>query len=119
MQDFRRLKVWEKAHQLTLAVYTVTAKFPKAELYGLASQMRCAAASAVCNIAEGSGRAGGPDFARFLSMATGSASELEYQLLLAHDLSYMNPEEYHDLERCVIELKRMLASLFQKVKSAA
>ena len=99
MQDFKKLKVWEKGHQLTLTVYKLTARFPKEELYGLTSQMRSAAASIVCNIAEGCGRTGGADFARFLQMATGSASELEYQLLLARDLNFLKAMEYQDLEK--------------------
>ncbi|MGA2984386.1 MAG: four helix bundle protein [Terriglobia bacterium] len=99
MQDFKKLKVWEKGHQLTLTVYKLTARFPKEELYGLTSQMRRAAASIVCNIAEGCGRTGGADFARFLQMATGSASELEYQLLLARDLNFLKAMEYQDLEK--------------------
>lgn len=98
MQDFKNLKVWEKGHQLTLAIYKLTARFPKEELYGLTSQMPRAAASIVSNIAEGCGRAGRPDFARFLQMATGSASELEYQLLLANDLNLLKAEGYQNLE---------------------
>jgi len=117
MQDFKKLKVWEKAHQLTLAVYEITAPFPKEELYGLTSQMRRAAASIVCNIAEGCGRVGRADFARFLQMATGSASELEYQLLLAHDLTFLRPPEYKSLETAVVEIKRMLTSLMQRLRS--
>jgi four helix bundle protein len=117
MQDFKKLKVWEKGHQLTLAVYKLTARFPKEELYGLTSQMRRAAASIVSNIAEGCGRTGRPDFARFLQMATGSASELEYQLLLAHDLNLLKAEEYQNLERGVVEVKRMLSSLMQRLRS--
>ena len=77
MQDFKKLKVWERGHHLALAIYKTTARFPKEELYGLTSQMRRAAASIVSKIAEGRGRAGGADFARFLHMATGSAYELE------------------------------------------
>jgi len=114
MQDFKKLKVWEKRHQLTLAMYKLTARFPKEELYGLTSQMRRAAASIVFNIAEGCGRTGGADFARFLQMATGSASEVEYQLLLAHDLKFLKEEEYRSLESAVIEVKRMLTALMQR-----
>jgi len=117
MQDFKKLKVWEKGHQLTLAVYKATARFPKEELYGLISQMRRAAASIVCNIAEGCGRAGRPDFARFLQMATGSASELEYQLLLAHDLNFFKDDEYPKLEGAVVEVKRMLSALVQRLRT--
>jgi four helix bundle protein len=117
MQDFKKLKVWEKGHQITLAIYKLTARFPKEELYGLTSQMRRAAASIVSNIAEGRGRAGRADFGRFLQMATGSASELEYQLLLAHDLNYLKAEEYQNLEKGVVEVKRMLSALMQRLRT--
>lgn len=117
MQDFKKLKVWEKGHRLTLAVYKLTTQFPKHELYGLTSQMRRAAASIVSNIAEGCGRTGRADFARFLQMAAGSASELEYQLLLAHDLIFLKPEEYQNLERAVVEVKRMLTVLMQRPRT--
>ncbi len=117
MQDFKKLKVWEKGHEATLTVYKFTARFPREELYGLTSQMRRAAASVVSNIAEGCGRTGRPDFARFLQMATGSASELQYQLLLARDLNFLKPEEYQSLEGRVVEVKRMLSSLIQRLRS--
>jgi four helix bundle protein len=83
MKDFRQLKVWQKAHQLTLAIYQVTGSFPRDEIYGLTSQMRRAAASIPSNLAEGCGRNSDAELARFSSMAAGSASELEYHLLLA------------------------------------
>ena len=83
MKDFRQLKVWEKSHQLALAIYKVTKEFPKEELYGLTSQIRRASMSIPTNIAEGCGRNTDADFARFLQMAMGSASETEYQLILA------------------------------------
>lgn len=117
MQDFKKLKVWEKGHQLTLGVYKVTAEFPKQELYGLTSQMRRASTSIVSNIAEGCGRTGRPDFARFLQMATGSASELEYQLLLSRDLNLLKPDEYQSLDRAVVEVKRMLSAFMQRLRS--
>ena len=86
MKDFRNLVVWQKSHKLTLDVYEATRKFPKEELYGLVSQLRRACSSIPCNIAEGCGRRGNGEFHRFLQIATGSASEVEYQLLLAHEL---------------------------------
>src|SRR5713226_5621353 len=89
MRDFRELKVWEKAHGLTLAVYTATARFPKEELYGLTTQIRRSCASIPANLAEGCCRSGDVEFARFLQIAMGSASELEYHVLLAHDLKIL------------------------------
>jgi four helix bundle protein len=117
MKDFRELKVWEKAHQLTLAVYQATATFPKEELYGLTSQMRRSASSIPTNIAEGCGRGSDDDFRRFLQMAMGSASELEYQLLLARDLGYLTAADSERLSAAVVEVKRMLASLITKIKN--
>ncbi len=83
MQDFRKLKVWSKAHVLTLDVYKASEAFPREEIYGLTSQLRRASVSIGANIAEGTCRKGDVDFARFLQMAAGSASEVEYHLLLA------------------------------------
>jgi four helix bundle protein len=85
MRDFRELKVWHKAHQLTLAVYSATKTFPRDELYGLTSQIRRAAVSIGANIAEGAGKNSPAEFGRFLQIALGSASELEYHLLLSGD----------------------------------
>ena len=82
MKDFRDLNVWKKAHALTLAAYKVSRSFPKEELFTLTSQMRRAAGSISANIAEGCGRGSDPEFSRFLQVAMGSASELEYHLLL-------------------------------------
>jgi four helix bundle protein len=117
VQDFKKLKVWEKGHRLTLAVYELTAQFPSEERYGLTSQMRRAAASIVCNIAEGCGRTGHADFARFLQIATGSASELEYQLLLARDLKFFDSHTCQQVEVQVVEIRRMLTSLIQRLRN--
>jgi four helix bundle protein len=117
MKNFRELKVWEKAHQLTLAAYQATTAFPQEELYGLTSQMRRSAASIPTNIAEGCGRGSDDDFRRFLQIAMGSASELEYQLLLAHDLGYFDTAERDRLSSAVVEVKRMLASLITKIRN--
>ncbi len=86
MRDFHQLQVWEKSHRFALAVYQVSRAFPSSELYGLTSQIRRASLSIPSNIAEGCGRQGPPEFARFLHIAMGSASEVEYQLLFARDL---------------------------------
>lgn len=118
MQSFRGLRVWEKAHKLTLDVYSISKGFPRDETYGLTSQMRRASASIGMNIAEGCCRKGCLEMARFLQIAMGSASELEYQLLLAHDLEYMANPTYDRLATQTVEVKRMLSSLMQKVKTA-
>jgi four helix bundle protein len=116
MKDFRSLQVWDKAHQLTLCSYRVTATFPKNELYGMTSQIRRCAASIAANIAEGCGKRGNGEFQRFLNIAAGSASELEYHFLLARDLGYLNETDYPALNAAVVEVKRMLASLARKVE---
>ena len=115
MKDFRRLAVWGKAHALTLAIYRMTGMFPRAELYGITSQMRRCGASVPANIAEGCGRTGDGEFHRFLNMAAGSAVELEYFLLLARDLRFMSAEDYDKVNRDALEVQRMLASLLRKV----
>jgi four helix bundle protein len=115
MKDFRQLKVWQKAHQLTLAIYQVTASFPRDEIYGLTSQMRRAAASIPSNLAEGCGRNSDAELARFSSMAAGSASELEYHLLLARDLNLIQLNDYQLLADQIIEIKRMLTVFVQKL----
>ena len=115
MKDFHELKVWQKAHRLTLAVYQATATFPREELYGLTSQLRRCSASIAANLAEGCGRTGDAEFARFCSIAMGSASELEYHLLLAKDLKLIQPNDHADLSQRTTELKRMLTALLQKL----
>ena len=115
MKDFRNLNVWIKAHELVSAAYSVTASFPRDETYGLGSQIRRAASSIPANIAEGCGRQGDAELARFCIIARGSASELEYQLLLARDLKLIQPADYEQLSLQTVELKRMLTVLVQKL----
>lgn len=117
MRNFRELKVWEKGHRLTLTVYKCTAKFPRDELYGLTSQIRRSCASIPANIAEGCGRSGEAGLARFLGITAGSASELEYNLLLARDLGLLETTEYKELTGEAIEVKRMLTSFIQKLRA--
>ena len=117
MKDFHELKVWQKAHQLTLAVYQITAMFPREELYGLTSQLRRCSASIPANLAEGCGRNGDAEFARFCSIAMGSTSELDYRLLLARDLKLINPKDYGELAQRTKEVKRMLGGLLGKLKA--
>ena len=117
MQDFRKLRVWEKAHELALAVYRGTRGFPREELYGLTSQLRRSAVSIPANIAEGSGRSGDKEFARFAQIAMGSASEVKYPTILAHDLGLMNKEAHEQLTSQVDEVQKMLSSLIRTLKS--
>lgn len=115
MRDFKTLTVWKKAHELTLAVYQATAGFPREETYGLTSQIRRACTSVPANIAEGCGRSGDRELNRFLSISMGSASELEYPLLLACDLGLLPPATYARLEQELITVKRMLNAFIWKV----
>jgi four helix bundle protein len=117
MQGFRNLKVWEKAHILTLDVYKSSKGFPRDELYGLTSQMRRSSASIGANIAEGCCRKGDIELGRFLQIAMGSASELEYPLLLARDLEMMKSLDFQRLSGEVIEVKKMLAALIHKLRA--
>jgi four helix bundle protein len=117
MKNFRDLQVWAKAHQLTLSIYRETTHFPKEELFGLTSQTRRCSASIGANIAEGCGRQGNAEFHRFLQISLGSASELEYHLLLARDLGYLASHSYEVLNEAVEEIKKMLCALARRVHS--
>jgi four helix bundle protein len=117
MKDFHNLKVWERAHSLTLALYKVTRSFPKDELYGLISQIRRASSSIPTNIAEGCGRDSQPEMIHFFQIAMGSSSELEYLIILAHDLRYFEDGAYHELSSELVEIRRMLNTYIQKLKS--
>jgi four helix bundle protein len=116
VQNFRKLRVWQRAHELTLSVYRLTLSFPPEERFGLTSQIRRAASSVGANIAEGCGRTGDPEFARFCSIAMGSASELEYHLLLAQDLKLIALSDYEELGPRATEVKQMLAALLRKLR---
>lgn len=117
MQNFRELKVWQKAHELTLAVYKATMNFPKHEIYGVTSQLRRASASIPANLAEGCGRNGDAELARFCRIAAGSACEVEYHLLLARDLKFLNADEHERLTAKTFEVQRMRAGLLGRLKS--
>jgi four helix bundle protein len=116
MQSFRDLKVWAKAHELTLSIYRGTRTFPSDERFGLTSQLRRAASSIGANLAEGCGRGSDADFGRFVQIAAGSASEVEYHLLLARDLEMMGDQEYVRLDSAICEVKRMLSGLLKKLR---
>lgn len=115
MQDFKKLVVWQKAHQLALAIYKGTMRFSKEELYGLTSQMRRAGVSISATIAEGCGRRSKVDFARFLQISVGSASELEYHLVLAHDLGFMKGQDFQAVTEETIVVKKMRTALIGKL----
>ena len=114
MKDFKDLRVWEKAHSMTIGVYKATKEFPREELFGITSQMRRAASSIGANIAEGTGRRSDGELTRYLHIARGSAAELEYHLLLARDLDLLSIAKFDLLRRQVDEVQRMLTSLIQQ-----
>jgi four helix bundle protein len=117
MKDFRSLKVWEKAHGLTLAIYKSTEQFPKQELYSLTNQIQRAAVSVPANIAEGCGKDSDAELKRYFVIAMGSASELEYLLLLACELGYLQSNTHQSIQNDLVEMRRMLNSFIQKLKA--
>lgn len=117
MRDFHKLIIWQRSHQLALAVYRISKSFPKEEIFGLTSQMRRAVSSIPTNIAEGCGRASNKDFAHFLQIAIGSATEVEYQLLLAHDINYINDDDYQALTDETVVVRKMIIKYQSELKS--
>jgi four helix bundle protein len=117
MQNYKDLKVWEKAHQFTLQVYKNTEHFPKTETYGITNQLRRAAASIPANIAEGCGKNTKPDFANFLNITLGSSNEAEYFILPAKDLNYISLGNYEVMIKDINEIKAMLIAFIGKVRS--
>jgi four helix bundle protein len=117
MQDYRNLVVWQKAHKLTLQTYEVPAYLREPEAWPLRDQLLRAAISIPSNIAEGAGRGSDPDFRRFLWHSLGSCNELEYDLLLARDLRFLQGATHSRLTTQLEEVRRMLTGLVQSLKS--
>lgn len=117
MRDYQQLEVWQRSHQLTLKVYTLTKAFPKEELFGLISQMRRAGVSIPTNIAEGCGRDSPSDFRCFLVIATGSCSELHSQILLCKDLHYLDESLCKELLDETAQIRKMLHRYAEKLKT--
>jgi four helix bundle protein len=118
MKDFRSLKVWEKAHELTLKIYKSTESFPKHEIYRVTSQLQRAAVSIPTNIAEGCGKDSDAELKRFFVIAMGSSSELEYLLLLARDLGYLPNDAYQTMQFDLVEIRKMLNAFIQRLRSS-
>ncbi|MBI2274548.1 MAG: four helix bundle protein [Bacteroidetes bacterium] len=117
MQNYKDLKVWEKAHLFTLLMYQEKKSFPKEKLYCLTSQLRRSAASVPANIAERCGKKTNPELAHYLNIALGASNESEYYLLLSKDLKYLSDEKYIALNLLINEVKAMLIALINKVCS--
>ena len=109
------LKAWVACHELVLAVYRITSRWPTREQYGLTSQARRAAYSAAANIAEGSAKRGSKDFCRFLNISLGSIAELSYVLLLARDLEYLKAEEWGETEALRDHAGRLTWGLYRSL----
>ncbi|MFL5448877.1 MAG: four helix bundle protein [Gemmatimonadales bacterium] len=118
MGNYRDLAVWKRAHTLALGVYRCTASFPDRERYALAAQLRRAAVSLISNIAEGEGRLGDRELARFLKIARGSVREIECQLLLSRDLGYLPRETWASLDRDSEIISKMLNGLVRSLQKA-
>ena len=117
MQDFTKLKVWQKSHTFTVNLYKITNSFPVEERYGLTNQLRRAAISIESNLAEGCGRNGDKEFSRFVDIAQGSAYEVRCQIFVARDLKYISTEKFNMLDEKITEISRMLNSLNQNLRA--
>jgi len=116
MRTHKDLDVWKKSIDMVTTIYKLTSHFPKEELYGLTNQMRRAAVSVPSNIAEGAGRNSSKELLMFLSYAKGSLSELETQLIIAHNLGYLNQEQKQDIDEIFSNLFKMLSKFTQTIK---
>ena len=117
MNSYKDLIVWQKSMQLAKEVYKLTESFPKTEIYGISNQLRRASVSVISNIAEGFSRKSIKENTQFVSIAFGSTSELETQLLLAKELTFSHASSFDKAEGLLLEVRKMLNSLFSKLKS--
>lgn len=115
MRDFKKYDVWKLSHLFTLKIYGKTKSFPKDEIYGLTSQLRRASSSIPTNISEGCGRDSDAEFNRFLTIALGSTSEVEYLLILSKDLNYIDESSFNNLIEEINIIKRKIYTLKQKL----
>jgi four helix bundle protein len=116
IESYRDLIVWQRAIEMTVAVYRLTAQFPREETYGLSSQLRRAGISVASNIAEGYGRTSTGEYRQFLGMARGSNLELQTQLVIARKLPVGNERKIDDAEQLSFEIGKMLVSLMKNVR---
>jgi four helix bundle protein len=115
MKNYKNFKVWKRSHLLSLRIYKITKEYPKEELFGVTSQIRRASSSVATNIAEGCGRKTDKEFSRFCQISAGSASEVDYLLLLSYDLGYINEGLFKELQAEIIEIRKMLTSLIKTI----
>ena len=117
VKSYEDLKVWQKAHEITLSIYKITQKFPSDEKFGLISQARRCSSSIAANIVEGHARSSRKDFAHFLTIARGSLEELKYFIRLSKDLDFVAMEDFQRLNQQCDELGRMLYVFRQKLNA--
>ncbi len=117
MHNFRELKVWKKSRILVKDVYILTQKFPKAEQFGLTSQIRRSAISVPSNIAEGCGRDTKKQLSHFLEIAMGSSCELETQLLLAFDIGYLTEIELNTVVTQINKIQKMIVGFKKSLQN--
>lgn len=115
MRDFKQLEFWQRSHQLVLSIYNLSRNFPKEELFGLTSQIRRSAVSIPSNIAEGCGRESNAELKRFLTIAAGSASELQYQLFLSKELSHIDENVFKDLDSEIVAIRKLIFKYSSKI----
>ncbi|MCI0498744.1 MAG: four helix bundle protein [Planctomycetales bacterium] len=115
MKDYKKIRAWQKSHELVKQVYALTEKFPSKEMYGLTSQLRRAAVSIPTNIAEGYGRTTDTEIARFLDIALGSVNEVDYLLFLSLELKYIK-DKVENLEEKVVEIRKMLTAFVKTLR---
>ena len=116
MRDFKKYDIWKLSHVFTLKIYELTKSYPTDEIYGIISQIRRASSSIPTNISEGCGRDSDSEFNRFLTIALGSASEVEYLIILSKDLNYIDENPFIILNEEINIIKRKIYSLKQKLK---
>jgi four helix bundle protein len=116
--DFKKLEVWQTSHKVACEIYRQTTSFPKTEAYGLTAQLRRSAASIPANLAEGCGRRGDMEFSRFVAISLGSATELEYHLILARDVGFLSTVPFESLAAEVLRVQNMLAGLYRRLRKA-
>jgi len=116
MRNYEDLEVWQKAHALTIRLYRITESFPRAEMFGLTSQIRRAASSIGANLAEGCGTWGEAELGRYVQIAMGSGSELQNHLRLARDLGFLSESDYTASMGPLVSVRQMLTALLQTLR---
>lgn len=117
IKSFTQLNTWKEGHHLVLQIYSITRGFPKDEVFGLTNQIRRAAVSFTSNIAEGFSRNSYKEKLQFYSMALGSLTEIQNQLLIAKDVRYINEKEFNKLTELTITIHKLTNGLIKKTKS--